>query len=182
MKKILIGCILAVSAVSYSATDVMSTLEQLELNLQQLEAEERAMYNQRKAEAEEAERTLAAQRKMYAEISEKEKRILGVKDNKFYKAQYQELAKKYGAAKKELESDMAKQQEIINIFEAIKQVSDFMEKNNKNKEETYRLFGCRFNEKDFKYIIRKLNKLKKEYDISNSVILLELFKKYNKKN
>ena len=51
MKKIIIGCLLAVSAVSYSATDVMSTLEQLELNLQQLEAEERAMYNQRKAEA-----------------------------------------------------------------------------------------------------------------------------------
>ncbi|MCF2674872.1 adhesin, partial [Fusobacterium varium] len=34
MKKIIIGCLLAVSAVSYSATDVMSTLEQLELNLQ----------------------------------------------------------------------------------------------------------------------------------------------------
>jgi len=120
MKKLLIGCILAVSAVSYSATDVMSTLEQLELSLQQLEVEERAMYNQRKAEAEEAERTLAAQRKMYAEISEKENRILSVKDNKFYKGQYQELAKKYGEAKKELEKDMAKQQEIISIFEAIK--------------------------------------------------------------
>ncbi|MEJ6465110.1 adhesion protein FadA [Fusobacterium ulcerans] len=104
----MIGCILAVSAVSYSATDVMSTLEQLELNLQQLEAEERAMYNQRKAEAEEAERTLAAQRKMYEEISEKEKRISSVKDNKFYKAQYQELGKKYAEAKKELETDMRK--------------------------------------------------------------------------
>ena len=33
MKKMLIGCILAVSAISYSATDVMLTLEQLELNL-----------------------------------------------------------------------------------------------------------------------------------------------------
>ncbi len=107
MKKILIGCILAVSAVSYSATDVMSTLEQLELNLQQLEAEE-------------AERTLAAQRKMYEEISEKEKRISSVKDNKFYKAQYQELGKKYAEAKKELETDMRKQEEIISIFEAIK--------------------------------------------------------------
>lgn len=116
----MIGCILAVSAVSYSATDVMSTLEQLELNLQQLEAEERAMYNQRKAEAEEAERTLAAQRKMYEEISEKEKRISSVKDNKFYKAQYQELGKKYAEAKKELETDMRKQEEIISIFEAIK--------------------------------------------------------------
>ena len=91
----MIGCILAVSAVSYSATDVMSTLEQLELNLQQLEAEE-------------AERTLAAQRKMYEEISEKEKRISSVKDNKFYKAQYQELGKKYAEAKKELETDMRK--------------------------------------------------------------------------
>lgn len=165
MKKLLIGCILAVSAISYSATDVMSTLEQLELNLQQLEAEERAMYNQRKAEAEEAERTLETQRKMYAEISEKEKRILSVKDNKFYKGQYQELAKKYGEAKKELETDMAKQQEIISIFEAIRQVSNVMKKDGKNKEESYRLFGCRFREKDGKYIIRKLKKIKREQDM-----------------
>lgn len=120
MKKLLIGCILAVSAVSYSAADVMSTLEQLELNLQKLEAEEKAMYNQRKAEAEEAERTLASQRKVYSEIVEKEKIIQNVKENRFYKAQYQELAKKYGQAKKELEADMKKQEEIISIFEAIK--------------------------------------------------------------
>ena len=120
MRKLLIGCILAISTVSYPATDVMSTLEQLEFNFQQLEAEERAMYNQRKAEAEEAEKTLVTQRKMYAEISEKEKRILSVKDNKFYKAQYQELAKKYAEAKKELETDMMKQEEIISIFEAIR--------------------------------------------------------------
>ena len=120
MKKILIGCILAVSAVSYSATDVMSTFEQLELNLQQLEAEEAAMYNQRKTEAEEAERTLEAQRKMYAEISEKEKRILSVKDSKFYKDQYQELAKKYADAKRVLEDEMKKQEEIIYMFEIMK--------------------------------------------------------------
>ena len=120
MKKIIIGCILALSAVSYSAGDVMSTLEQLELNLQKLEAEERAMYNQRKAEAEEAQKTLESQRKMYTEISEKEKRILSIKDVKFYKSEYQELAKKYAQAKKVLEADMKKQEEIINVFEAIK--------------------------------------------------------------
>ena len=120
MKKIFIGCILAVSAVSYSATDVMSTFEQLELNLQQLEAEEKAMYNQRKTEAGEAERMLVSQRKMYAEIVEKEKIIQSVKDSRFYKAQYQELAKKYGQAKKELEADMRKQEEIISIFKTIK--------------------------------------------------------------
>ena len=108
MKKILIGCILAASTVSYSATDVMSTLEQLELNLQQLEAEE-------------AEKTLAAQRKIYAEVSEKEKRIISVKDNKFYKGQYQELARKYGEAKKELGIDMEKQEEIIKMFPVIKE-------------------------------------------------------------
>lgn len=54
-----------------------------------------------------------------------------------------------------------------------------MKKNNKSKEETYRLFGCHFREKDFKYIIKKLDKLKKELEMSNSAILLELFKKYN---
>jgi len=57
-----------------------------------------------------------------------------------------------------------------------------MERNIKDREESYRLFGCRFKEKDFKYIVKKLNKLKKEYDMSNSVILLELFKIYNKRN
>ncbi|BBA50809.1 hypothetical protein FV113G1_11580 [Fusobacterium varium] len=57
---------------------------------------------------------------MYAEIVEKEKIIQSVKDSRFYKAQYQELAKKYGQAKKELEADMRKQEEIISIFETIK--------------------------------------------------------------
>lgn len=119
MKKILVGCILVVASASAFAVST-STLEELEMSLQRLEAEERAMYNQRKAEAEEAEQTLANQRKMYAEISEKEKRILNVKDTKFYKAEYQQLAKRYAEAKKTLEADMAKQQEIIDIFDAIK--------------------------------------------------------------
>ena len=57
-----------------------------------------------------------------------------------------------------------------------------MEINKKVKEKSCRLFGCRFKEKDFKYIVKKLNKLKKEYDMSNSVILLELFKIYSKRN
>lgn len=56
-----------------------------------------------------------------------------------------------------------------------------MVKNIKDKEEKFRLFGCRFKESDFKYINRKLDELKKEKDISNSEILLELFKIYNEK-
>lgn len=40
MKKILLGCLLVVSSTAFAATDVMVTLEQLEQNFQQLEAEE----------------------------------------------------------------------------------------------------------------------------------------------
>lgn len=36
MRKILIGCILLISIVSYSSADVLSTLEQFEVNFQQL--------------------------------------------------------------------------------------------------------------------------------------------------
>lgn len=53
-----------------------------------------------------------------------------------------------------------------------------MKKVDKEVEKTYRLFGCRFIEEDFKYINKKLKKLKKEQDMSNSVILFKLLKKY----
>ena len=57
-----------------------------------------------------------------------------------------------------------------------------MKKDEKEAEKTYRLFGCRFIEEDFKYINKKLKKLKKKQDISNIVIILELFKMYNREN
>ncbi|MDU1912550.1 hypothetical protein [Fusobacterium sp.] len=57
-----------------------------------------------------------------------------------------------------------------------------MKKGEKELEKTYRLFGCRFIEEDFKYINRKLKKMKKKEDMSNSIILLELFKMYDKEN
>ena len=120
MKKLLIGCILAVSAISYSATDVMSTFEQLELNLQQLEAEERAMYDQRKAEAETAEKVLAEQKATYQQIIAQERRIADVKEFRYYKGQYNQLAKKYSDAKRALEDEMKKQEEIIYMFEIMK--------------------------------------------------------------
>ncbi|WP_270446961.1 hypothetical protein [Fusobacterium varium] len=53
-----------------------------------------------------------------------------------------------------------------------------MKKVDKEVEKTYRLFGCRFIEEDFKYINKKLKKLKKKQDMSNSVILFKLLKKY----
>lgn len=121
MKKILLGCfLLTVSIATFADSNVLSTLDQLELNFQQLEAEEKAMYEQRKSEAEEAQRTLAQQRETYQQIITQEKRIADVKDNRYYKDQYKQLAKKYADAKRVLEEDMRKQEEIINLFEMIK--------------------------------------------------------------
>ncbi len=120
MKKILLGCLLLISAASFAATDVMVTLEQLEQNFQQLEAEERAMYNQRKAEAEIAEKVLAEQKATYQEIIAQERRIADVKEFRYYKGQYNQLAKKYADAKRVLEDEMKKQEEIIYMFEIMK--------------------------------------------------------------
>lgn len=121
MKKVLLGCILlAASITTFAESNVLSTLEQLELNFQQLEAEEKAMYEKRKSEAEEAQRTLAQQREMYQKIITQEKHIADVKGNRYYKDQYNQLAKKYAESKRVLEEDMRKQEEIINLFEMIK--------------------------------------------------------------
>ncbi|MHD0315974.1 MULTISPECIES: hypothetical protein [Fusobacterium] len=57
-----------------------------------------------------------------------------------------------------------------------------MKKEDKRIEKIYRLFGCRFIEEDFKYINKKLKKIKKRQEMSNSVILLELFKIYSEEN
>ena len=57
-----------------------------------------------------------------------------------------------------------------------------MKKEDKRIEKIYRLFGCRFIEEDFKYINKKLKKIKKRQEMSNSVILLELFNIYSEEN
>ena len=57
-----------------------------------------------------------------------------------------------------------------------------MKKEDKRIEKIYRLFGCRFIEEDFNYINKKLKKIKKRQEMSNSVILLELFKIYSEEN
>ncbi|AVQ30202.1 adhesion protein FadA [Fusobacterium varium] len=121
MKKILLGCFLLTASITiFADSNVLSTLDQLELNFQQLEAEEKAMYEKRKSEAEEAQRTLAQQRETYQQIVIQEKRIADVKNNRYYKDQYNQLAKKYADTKKALEEDMRRQEEIINLFEMIK--------------------------------------------------------------
>ncbi|MDU1910194.1 hypothetical protein [Fusobacterium sp.] len=55
-------------------------------------------------------------------------------------------------------------------------------KKKKVSEKTYRLFGCRFVEEDFNYINNELEKINEKRELSNSTILLELFKMYYEEN
>lgn len=119
MKKILIGCMLVISIMLYSATGVASTFEQLELSLQQLEAEETAMYNQRKTEAEEAEKALISLRAKYQKVLETEKYIIEVEHYRYYQKDYKELFRKCRNMKEELEAEIAAKEEIIDIYKAI---------------------------------------------------------------
>lgn len=192
MRKVLLGCFLFTASITiFAETNVLSTLEQLELNFQQLEAEEKAMYEKRKSEAEEAQRTLAQQREMYQQIITQEKRIADVKGNRYYKDQYNQLAKKYSDAKKVLEEDMKKQEEIINLFEMIKQGKGerFMKGEKEKAKPTrgrplgsgikkYRILGCRFTREEYTFINKSLNKLRRKYQ-TNSKVLMELFKVYS---
>lgn len=106
MKKILIGCMLVISTVSYSAIEAVSTFEQLELTFQQLEAEE-------------AEKVLISLRAKYQKILETEKYIIEVEQYRYYQEDYKELLKKCRTMKGELEAEIAAKEEIINIYRAI---------------------------------------------------------------
>lgn len=119
MRKILVWCILLISTLSYSSSDVLSTLEQLEINFQQLEAEEMAMYNQRKAEAEEAEKALITLREKYRKISETEKHISEVEPYRYYQKDYRNLLKKCREEKEKVKREIAEKEDIISIYQAI---------------------------------------------------------------
>ena len=106
MKKILIGCVLVISTVSYSAIEAVSTFEQLELTFQQLEAEE-------------AEKALVSLRAKYQKILETEKYIIEVEQYRYYQEDYKELLKKCRTMKGELEAEIAAKEEIIDIYRAI---------------------------------------------------------------
>lgn len=119
MRKILAGCILLISTLAYSSADVLSTFEQLEINFQQLEAEETAMCNQRKAEAEEAEKALILLREKYQKISETEKRINEVEPYRYYQKDYRNLLKKCRGKKEEIKREITEKEDIISIYQTL---------------------------------------------------------------
>lgn len=103
MKKMLIGCILAVSISIFNNVNIFS--RQLELNLQKLEGQKKSNVQSKKAGSRRSRwRDTSYKRKVFRN-SRKGKIILKCKENRFYKAQYQELAKIWTGIK-ELEADM----------------------------------------------------------------------------
>ena len=119
MRKILTGCILLISTASYSSADVLSTLKQLEVNFQQLEAEEIVMYNQRKAEVKEAEKALIPLRAKYQKLLGIGKYIAEVEPYRYYQKDYKELLKKCREEKEKVKKEIEEKEEIINIYQAI---------------------------------------------------------------
>lgn len=119
MRKILVGCLLLISTASYSAVDILSALEQFEINFQQLEAEETAIHNQRKLETEEAEKALISLRSKYQKLLETEKYIIEVEPYRYYQRDYKELLRKCKKEKEEVKKEIKEKEEIINIYQAI---------------------------------------------------------------
>ncbi|MGF6906870.1 adhesion protein FadA [Fusobacterium sp. PH5-44] len=120
MKKFLLGALLVVgtTCVAY-ASDYTSNFSDVEAAYNALKAEEAILIEQRREEAESAQVVLDEQKRVYAELRQREAKLLEGKKYKYYKKEYRELGKQYAGMRKELESEMAVQEEIINAYRII---------------------------------------------------------------
>lgn len=121
MKKlVLLGTLaLSLNVLAAEANEFESRFNALEKEYSLLMQKEQQKFDAEKKVAEQAQGTLAKQKEMYAQLSAKVAKLNEIKDIKFYKEQYEELAKKYQTVLKELESQMAEQQGIINRFKQL---------------------------------------------------------------
>ena len=127
MKKLLVLGTILLSAAAYSdgvTSEFESRFNGLEQEYQMLMNKENERYNAEKQTAETAKATLAKQRELYNQISAKSAKLGQIKDVKFYKEQYGELAKKYQDALKELDGQMREQESIINRFQQLQAVKE----------------------------------------------------------
>lgn len=120
MKKLLVLGTLLVSATAFAgATDLLNELKTLDAEYKSLSAQEDARFNEEKAQAEAAQKALTENEKVYAELTKRAQKLSAEADTKFYKAQYEELAKKYEKALQQLSADMEGQKAIIADFQKI---------------------------------------------------------------
>jgi hypothetical protein len=117
MKK-LVGTIvlLGIAAVSYSYEEAVSNLASIEASYQALKAEEGVLIEQKRVEATAAQSTLDEQKRVYAELRQRQSKIEWQKKSKYYKREYSDLAKQYGNMRKELESEMKDQQVVVDEY------------------------------------------------------------------
>ena len=127
MKKLLVAGTILLSASAFSTgvtAEFESRFNTLEQEYKMLMQKEDERYNSEKQIAETAKATLAKQRELYNQISTKAGKLGQIKDVKFYKEQYGELAKKYQDALKELEGQMKEQESITNRFQQLQAVKE----------------------------------------------------------
>ena len=118
MKKLLVlgTIVLSASLMGAEVNDLEARFKGLEQEYNMLMQKETEKFNMEKKIAETAEATLAKQKDLYSQLSAKVAKLNQIKDVKFYKDQYSELATKYQAALKDLDGQMKEQENIINRF------------------------------------------------------------------
>lgn len=130
MKKLLVlgTIVLSASLMGAEVDNLEARFKGLEQEYNLLIKKEQEKFDTEKKIAEAAQSTLAKQRELYNQLSEKVAKLNQIKDVKFYKEQYGELASKYQAALKDLEAQMKEQENIINRFRQLEAL-----KTNKSK-------------------------------------------------
>lgn len=130
MKKLLVlgTIVLSASLMAAEVDELEARFKGLEQEYNLLIQKEQEKFDTEKKIAEGAQATLAKQRELYNQLSGKVAKLNQIKDVKFYKEQYSDLAGKYQAALKELEGQMKEQESLINRFRQLEAL-----KTNKNK-------------------------------------------------
>lgn len=123
MKKVLLVMGLVLSATAFADSgNLLDELRALDAEYQNLSSQEQARFDQEKAQADAAQEALTKNENLYAQLTARANKLSAEADTKFYKDQYEELAKKYENALKELNEEMDGQKKVIQDFQKIEQL------------------------------------------------------------
>ncbi len=122
MKKYLVMLCLVLSAGAFANSDLISELQALESEFSTLTNQEQQRFNEEKAQAQSAYAALQQNEQTYAALTQRIEMLKAQADTRFYKSEYQDLAKKYEATLKKLEKEMEEQRKIISDFQKIEQL------------------------------------------------------------
>lgn len=98
------------------------TFETLEKEYENLMKKEENFFKSKENAAIAAQEKLSQQKVLYEEVAQKEQQLNSVKNVRFYKEQYANLAQKYKQVMEGLTTEMNEQKRIIDEFEKIKSI------------------------------------------------------------